>query len=915
MGCTLGKPPCGSSNKHKQQQAASNKAAAAGTDAAWQNTPPSMDMETFLANNLHGGGGGAPQQQHHTWASSGFITWGGGGGATWKLPKGESEESRLLWEELNAIRKEQKRVREVLDKNKYSLDQLLGRGRLLDRALECLADLCITDDSNGTATTRNNTTTQTRDDRASSVAQPSKVYYWEKGTGYGYDTGFNTPTIHPHLLEIRKDLIAESLCIVVRFLEGPVVDTIYEESLKEMKQQILNSCIPFVLENYLANDSLLDIFNNSIIYHNLLLLLVSIGKVKHLRPLLFSFNGGLLYKLFLDMAANADEYLSRVSTLKSESIGEEMKQANKLAATVKQTAQFLQMHHDKWSEKQTPKKERRKQKAHQSTQEDRNSDEEEGINDDDDDEDADEKVEKEEKRKTVEYEAANKEQVIKNEKSVVDRIHQSLEAISTTLKKMHSDETNKTKDGKQLKQSAKKMKEKKSSTMSSLPPNLSEEDVRFKSAAYLLAKIQSSITGAVWYSSDSDFWWTEDEEEEEDKAEDETKAQEEQQKVGVNDAKEKDTKNNKNGDKVEESREQMTNSSASSEVAASKEKLSKGKEKVSPEEAHKDIPIVDDEHISEEIDEKEEEEEEEESWETLSDSSELSDEEEEEEEEEKAKEKQEDGAEEEPLYNKALKKHQMQSKDLVGLKNHHYQQNILSERVPAPSKMMRLVLEMASLRKSLPLSEGSSVFICTDSSRLDVMKALITGPEGTPYSGGCFEFDIYFPSTYPNQPPLVNLCTTGNGSVRFNPNLYNCGKVCLSLLGTWGGGEGENWDNRTSTLLQVLVSIQALIFVPEPYFNEPGYESSRGTPWGDSQSKYYTEGIRVATMQWAMTGQLRNKSSVFADVIRQHFTHRRDFILAQCEEWLKEGLATESHQYHPLRTPLSDLRAELEKLS
>jgi hypothetical protein len=29
----------------------------------------------------------------------------------------------------------------------------------------------------------------------------------------------------------------------------------------------------------------------------------------------------------------------------------------------------------------------------------------------------------------------------------------------------------------------------------------------------------------------------------------------------------------------------------------------------------------------------------------------------------------------------------------------------------------------------------------------------------------------------------VNLQTTGKGTVRFNPNLYNCGKVCLSLLG------------------------------------------------------------------------------------------------------------------------------------
>ena len=45
--------------------------------------------------------------------------------------------------------------------------------------------------------------------------------------------------------------------------------------------------------------------------------------------------------------------------------------------------------------------------------------------------------------------------------------------------------------------------------------------------------------------------------------------------------------------------------------------------------------------------------------------------------------------------------------------------------------------------------------------------------------------------------------TTGQGTVRFNPNLYNCGKVCLSLLGTWQGAAGETWDPKCSTLLQV----------------------------------------------------------------------------------------------------------------
>ena len=40
---------------------------------------------------------------------------------------------------------------------------------------------------------------------------------------------------------------------------------------------------------------------------------------------------------------------------------------------------------------------------------------------------------------------------------------------------------------------------------------------------------------------------------------------------------------------------------------------------------------------------------------------------------------------------------------------------------------------------------------------------------------------------------------------RFNPNLYADGKVCLSLLGTWHGGDSsEKWNPLQSNLLQVI---------------------------------------------------------------------------------------------------------------
>ena len=49
--------------------------------------------------------------------------------------------------------------------------------------------------------------------------------------------------------------------------------------------------------------------------------------------------------------------------------------------------------------------------------------------------------------------------------------------------------------------------------------------------------------------------------------------------------------------------------------------------------------------------------------------------------------------------------------------------------------------------------------------------------------GGLFSFAIRFPPEYPNSPPLVRHLTTDGGKVRFNPNWYKDGKVCVSILG------------------------------------------------------------------------------------------------------------------------------------
>jgi hypothetical protein len=168
-----------------------------------------------------------------------------------------------------------------------------------------------------------------------------------------------------------------------------------------------------------------------------------------------------------------------------------------------------------------------------------------------------------------------------------------------------------------------------------------------------------------------------------------------------------------------------------------------------------------------------------------------------------------------------------------------------------------------------------------------------TGPEGTPYANGCFLFDIGM-NDYPKKAPSVKFLTTGQGRVRFNPNLYNCGKVCLSLLGTWSG---PGWQANQSTLLQVLVSIQGLILVPDPFYNEPGFESGRGKPDMIKRSDNYNKNIRIHTLKHGIDDfltqaikpqdlQSLNDYPEFFSVVVKHFYERRDAIREQIDEWL-----------------------------
>ncbi|ESK95974.1 ubiquitin conjugating enzyme family protein [Moniliophthora roreri MCA 2997] len=198
-----------------------------------------------------------------------------------------------------------------------------------------------------------------------------------------------------------------------------------------------------------------------------------------------------------------------------------------------------------------------------------------------------------------------------------------------------------------------------------------------------------------------------------------------------------------------------------------------------------------------------------------------------------------------------------------------------------PKRSLAIAKELAILTMNLPVAWDSSIFLRVDETRVDIIKALITGPEGTPYYNGCYLFDIFLGPSYNQSPPSVKYMTTNGGKFRFNPNLYADGKVCLSLLGTWSG---PGWVSGKSTLLQVLISIQSMILCEEPYLNEPGWASSGGTP----QSKAYSANVRRMVVKTAMLGNLKNPPEPFGDVVRTHFRLKAKSISKQLDQWLLE---------------------------
>eukprot|EP00092_Neocalanus_flemingeri_P034351 GFUD01037358.1.p1 GENE.GFUD01037358.1~~GFUD01037358.1.p1 ORF type:complete len:1189 (+),score=379.97 GFUD01037358.1:41-3607(+) len=200
-----------------------------------------------------------------------------------------------------------------------------------------------------------------------------------------------------------------------------------------------------------------------------------------------------------------------------------------------------------------------------------------------------------------------------------------------------------------------------------------------------------------------------------------------------------------------------------------------------------------------------------------------------------------------------------------------------------PSNIKNFVKHVRKEIKLLQSSLPPGIIVKGYEDRMDLFSAMIHGPKNTPYEDGIFFFDFQLGCDYPTLPPschYISYCTD-----RLNPNLYEEGKVCVSLLGTWSGKGTETWT-PDSNLLQLLVSIQGLILVREPYFNEAGYEKQKGTQQGEENSRMYNE-MAVLKLVQSMTKLVRNPPKPFEKEIMEHWKNNAIKLMTRLMMWKK----------------------------
>lgn len=186
--------------------------------------------------------------------------------------------------------------------------------------------------------------------------------------------------------------------------------------------------------------------------------------------------------------------------------------------------------------------------------------------------------------------------------------------------------------------------------------------------------------------------------------------------------------------------------------------------------------------------------------------------------------------------------------------------------------MNRIMKEISIIQKS------SELFINVDDEKdMTQFNVMFFGPPDSIYHHGIFLFKMKLSQNYPFTVPSVTFLTGGLINGRIHPNLYKEGKVCLSILNTWGKDE---WSPLL-TIEKVFITIQALLD-NNPIVHEPGLKNDLSSNAYNINAHYYSLKSIIDVYHFY------HNDHPFKNIIKTYLTQNKQSIIENIDEFFKK---------------------------
>lgn len=191
----------------------------------------------------------------------------------------------------------------------------------------------------------------------------------------------------------------------------------------------------------------------------------------------------------------------------------------------------------------------------------------------------------------------------------------------------------------------------------------------------------------------------------------------------------------------------------------------------------------------------------------------------------------------------------------------------------------RLTKDIAILEKNKVELQSRGIYIHVDEANIHNLRVLIVPKEKrdgdliSPYTAGFFMFHLSFPPNFPISPPDITFHPQQN-HCRLHPNYYQTGKVCLSVINTWGA---DDWSPSTSVLN--LVNILEARFTERSLCFEPGLEMALL-----EQIQAFNMTVEYAKYKCILEAFDHPVFEPFEAIIREEFKQNKAYLLCRLEE-------------------------------